>query len=90
MLNGHKLRSPGQRLPVILGRLPGYISQGLGEVCDMLPGSGGDLQRLQGSPGVQVLQQHGQDGLLVPLRGGGAQHLAKPRVYVPSYTEPFM
>lgn len=50
----------------------------------MLPGAGGDLQSLQVSPGVHALPEHRQDGLLVPLRGGGAQHLAKPRVQLPS------
>lgn len=67
----------GQRLAVVLGGLPHDVPQGLGEVGDMLSGPGGDLQSLQGSPRVHGVPEHRQDGLLVPLRGGGAQHRAK-------------
>lgn len=42
----------------------------------MLPGAGGDLQRLQWSLGAHALAEHRQDGLLVPLGGGGVQHRA--------------
>lgn len=75
---------PGQRLLVIFGRLPHNVRQGPGKVRDMLPGTGGDLQSLQGSLGAHVLQEHRQDGLLVPLGSGGAQHRAKARVKVSS------
>lgn len=70
---------------VIFRWLPDYIAQGLSEVCNMLPCTGGDLQSLQVSLGIHAPPEHRQDGLLVPLRGGGAQHRAKPRVKLSSY-----
>lgn len=76
---------PGKRLLVIFWGLPGYIWEGLSEVCDMLPGPGGDLQSLQGSRSVHRVPEYRQDGLLVPLRSGGAQHRDQPRIKWSTY-----
>ena len=80
----HGARLPGQRLVVVLGRLPNDIPQGLREVSDVLAGAGGDLQSLQGSVGAHAAPEHRQDGLLVPLRSRRAQHRAKARIQLSS------
>lgn len=80
---------PAQGLALVLGGLPDDVPQSSCEVGHVLSGTGGDFQRVQRSVGGHAVPQNLQDGLLVPVCRGGAQHRVHGRRHAAARAEQF-